>query len=414
MEINPAVDVDVIRSCKMKRRYIVFGVAAFSALSMKAQRTDTAFKKEKLNKTEVAILYGQYIQDGNNSAVTGGIGTEKLTVYAPGFVIKKSLNKNTYGLKGGVDMISSASTDNIDYVVSSASKKDARTYAGLDFTHELNDKLVLSAGTGFSIESDYTSLQVNAGVSSGKKEQTWSWSVDMQFIFDDLRYGRLKAGFKKPYYLIYASELRYRDWYDDYLRRSYNLKLGLSRVINKRMILGLYPEVDYQHGLLATPFHRVYFTDNSLKPENLPDDRFKAFLGIKANYFAGSNTILKNSIDLYADNFGILGMAIENETAFKLNYLLSLSPSLRFYHQQGAKYFSPYQQHLPGELFYTSDYDLSRFNSFKAGMGLRYSPLKRSGRFTFNEVQLRYAWYRRSNGLNAHIISFLFSGDRKG
>jgi hypothetical protein len=63
--------------------------------------------------------------------------------------------------------------------------------------------------------------------------------------------------------------------------------------------------------------------------------------------------------------------------------------------------------------FYTSDYDLSKFTSIKAGLALRYAPFKRVGRrITFNEVQLRYSYYRQSNGLYAHIISFAFKAER--
>lgn len=397
----------------MKKKYIIFGMAAFSALSMKAQKTDTAFKKETVNKTEIEILYSHYIQDGNNSAVTGGTGTEKLTVYAPGFRLKKSGNNHSFNIKGGVDVISSASTDNIDYVVSSASRTDFRGYANFEYTHEFKNGMAISGGTGFSIESDYFSFPINAGLRGTNKNKMRTWSFDIQLVLDDLRYGIFSSSSSKPRSLIYPSELRYREWYDEYRRRSYNVKFGITQVINKRMIVGIYPEINYQHGLLATPFHRVYFNDNSLKPEQLPSDRFKGILGIKTNSFAGSKTILKNGLDLYIDNFGVFGIALENETAVKLNYLVTLSPSLRFYHQEASKYFAPFQQHIASEKFYTSDYDLSGFNSFKAGMGFRYAPYKKIGRrYAFNDVQLRYAYYQRSNRLKAHIISFVFSAER--
>ena len=36
---------------------------------------------------ETEFLYGYYHQDGNNSAVTGGIGTEKLSVNEPDITV---------------------------------------------------------------------------------------------------------------------------------------------------------------------------------------------------------------------------------------------------------------------------------------------------------------------------------------
>jgi len=39
----------------------------------------TKYKTRKLQLEEINFVSGYYRQDGNNSAVTGGIGTEKLT-----------------------------------------------------------------------------------------------------------------------------------------------------------------------------------------------------------------------------------------------------------------------------------------------------------------------------------------------
>jgi len=125
-------------------KYLVFGSFAFYSYFAKAQDSIPASAQNRINKTEIEVLYSHYVQDGNHSAVTGGIGTEKLTVYSPSVYLKSTLGKNVYTLKGGADIISSASTDNIDYIVSSASKLDARTYAQFDYSRTLkNDKTIL-------------------------------------------------------------------------------------------------------------------------------------------------------------------------------------------------------------------------------------------------------------------------------
>ena len=53
-------------------------------------------------------------------------------------------------------------------------------------------------------------------------------------------------------------------------RNSYSLSVGLSHVMTKRLQMMLMVEPAYQEGLLSTPFHRVYFTDNTMKIEKLP------------------------------------------------------------------------------------------------------------------------------------------------
>ena len=246
----------------MIKRHIIIGVLVFAAFHLRAQEPDSVFEKTTLNKTEIDILYSHYVQDGNNSPVTGGIGTEKLTVYAPAVALKlTSKRKSTFVLKAGADVISSASTDNIDFNISSASSLDTRSHISINYAQALkNENIIVSGGTGFSIESDYTSLPFNAGISITSKNQMRTYSFNLFAFFDDLRWGRLDPEYRRPVTLIYPVELRYKEWFDIHNRYSYNFKFGFTQVINKRNLLGVYPEVIYQHGLLSTPFHRVFFS----------------------------------------------------------------------------------------------------------------------------------------------------------
>jgi hypothetical protein len=393
----------------MKRNFLLSAYLAFCLLTAKAQKRDTAFKKEKINKIDIEVMYGHYLQDGNNSAVTGGIGTEKLTVYSPNAKIKKTWhNQRSLALNGGADIITSASTDNIDFVRSSASLIDARTYANLTYASPVKGKnLAWSMGTGFSVESDYSSLPVNMGLVWKDKHKLKTLSVDLQMFFDDLRWGRLNANYHRPVKLIYPQEVRDVDWFKVKTRQSYNLKLAFTQVINRRNIIGVFPTLSMQHGLLATPFHRVYFIDMAdPKVENLPGRRLKASLGLKLNSFIGGRTILRNLVDAYTDDFGIKGLAFENETSVKLNAIWTLTPFARIYFQKGSRYFAAYKMHSQDEVYYTSDYDLSDFTTYKAGLGLRFAPFRQMGKNNvFNEWTLRYAYLYRTNGLSAHMIT---------
>ena len=78
--------------------------------------------KANTNEIEANFLSSYYNQDGNNSAVTGGIGTEALTDFANVFIINVPIDSvNAISLFGGADAYTSASSDNIDTNVSSAS-----------------------------------------------------------------------------------------------------------------------------------------------------------------------------------------------------------------------------------------------------------------------------------------------------
>ncbi|MEO7989607.1 MAG: DUF3570 domain-containing protein [Chryseolinea sp.] len=392
----------------MKKHYVLIGLLAAS-LTSAGQRLDSAYKKQVLSKTDVQVMFSYYTQDNDHSAVTGGIGTESLQVYSPQiFINHQSDSFNTIHIDGGVDIISSASTDNIDFVVSSASKVDARSHINVGYNRLLCDKQNRIGGNlVYSIESDYTSRGGGLTWSKVNPDQTREVSANVQVFFDDLRWGRFEGG--KPVKLIYPVELRNKEWFDSFKRNSFNFSFGIYQTINRRMALGIYPGLSYQSGELATPFHRVYFTDNSERVENLPESRLKIPIGVQLNSFLGSRWILRSYYRIYWDDFGIVAHTFSIESPIKAMRVLTFTPFVRLYTQTKADYFKPYKQHDIRQQFYTSDYDLSGFTSYKTGIGIRYAPFNAQHRFTFKEVELRYAYYKRSDGLAAHMITTYFS-----
>lgn len=387
----------------MKRRYILAGTLAFYLLWVKGQDKDTF----KLSETQIDIVYNQYVQDGDNSAVTGGEGTERLTIYGPSFKINHSFGKNSIGIQLGTDVISSASTDNIDDIVSSVSRLDARSYADISYTRFLEqNRTQITAGLSLSIESDYYSEGKFISASRTSPNKNTTFSASFQAFNDDLRWGRLEGGFlKDPVELIYPAELRFKEWYDEVKRNTYTLNLGVSQVIDARNKMGLYGLLTLQDGLLATPFHRVYFNDGSLAVEQLPDSRTKIGLAIKWNSFISGKVILRNTVNGYVDDFGIQSVSLDHETSIKLDARWALSPSLRFYSQKASRYFAPKDQHDVSEKFYTSDFDLSNFQSYALGFAVAHTPFGKNHKAT-RDFTLRYNYYGRSNSLTSHAVSF--------
>src|SRR5438067_11886050 len=105
-----------------------------SILAAFSQSSDSAYKSKKLTLDEVDFVSGYYHQNGNNSAVTGGIGTEDLTDFANTIDLKlykydARHRKHSLGFEFGIDHYTSASSDKIDpYTISSASMSDTRFY----------------------------------------------------------------------------------------------------------------------------------------------------------------------------------------------------------------------------------------------------------------------------------------------
>lgn len=399
----------------MKKEYLIIYVFSLSSFFMNAQTLVKKPKKTSVDQVKVELLYSHYIQDGQHSAITGGQGTEELTVYAPKLKVNTLFkNKNSLSVEAGVDVISSVSTDKIDFVVSSASALDARNYANFSYQHVLNnERTSLALSTGYSFESDYLSIPLGASISHESEDKMSTSAFAFQAFFDDLRWGRLHPDYKRPDRLIYPAELRHIDWFDVHKRNSYNFKFSFSRIINKRNIVGIYPEFSYQAGLLSTPFHRVYFNENSLKVEKLPESRLKAALALKWNSFVGDRWILRNEVNAYTDDFGIRAFSIGHTSVIKLNKPISIGAFFRWYTQEASDFFAPYKAHEISDKYYTSDYDYANFNTFKTGVNLRFSPRKRLGKqWLFDEFRIRYAYFSRTDGLDAHIISTSFSGIR--
>lgn len=390
----------------MKKKHLIVGSLLWFQFFATAQKPKE--KKNTIPKNEIELVYNHYTQSGDNSAITGGIGTEQLTVYGPNLTYKRKLKKDAnISIKAGSDIISSASTDKIDYIDSSASSLDARTYGQVNYSKKTSSKFSFHTGIGSSIESDYFSLNGQLGVNIYQPKKNRSYGGTIQYYNDDLRWGRLNEDYYRPVKLIYPAELRPKEFYDEYKRYSYNLRFNWNQVINKRLRVGIFPAFVLQSGLLETPFHRIYFSDESLGVEQLPHNRSKFAIAIKANQFVKGKTILKHEAQVYKDTFGIQALSISETMAYKWKPNLIVSPKLRWYTQSKSDYFQPFQTHNSDSKFYTSDYDLSQFQTIELGAGVKFKPIKQKNQL----AQLSYNYLHRSNHLNAHMLTIAVKTD---
>ena len=165
----------------------------------------------------------------------------------------------------------------------------------------------------------------------------------------------------------------------------------------------------YQNGYLGTPFHRIYFFDGTETNEKLPSSRFKIPVGLRLNYFLGDKFIIRSYYRFYQDDWGLTANTFNIELPVKLTPFISISPFYRYYSQSGVKYYAPILTHRTSEEFYTTDDDLSKFNSNFEGAGIRFSPP--GGIFGIkhvNNLELRYGHYNRTDGLHSNIITLAF------
>jgi hypothetical protein len=391
---------------------LYFGIVASHAQTKTLPVKDSSnYQSRKLKIDEINIISAYYHQDGNNSAVTGGIGTEKLTDFANTFDLQLSKygvggNKHTFTFELGVDHYTSASSDKIDpNSVSSASRQDTRVYPSLNWTVS-NDKTGNAFGlTGsYSREFDYQSFGGGINLTRVSKDKNTQFDFKGQVFLDTWKV-ILPVELRPPGYGS-GSDRDGRGNVDHSPRNSFSTSFSISQVLTKRLQALFIIEPSYQHGLLATKYQRDYFTDGSERVENLPASRYKLPIAVRFNYFLDDHFVIRTFYRYYIDNWGIRAHTAELEVPIKLTSFVSVSPYYRYNNQQGTRYFAPYGQHDPTAKYYTSDYDLSTLHSNFVGANIRLSPP--SGVFGwqhFNSLEIRAGHYMRSTGLNSNIVT---------
>ena len=217
-------------------------------------------------------------------------------------------------------------------------------------------------------------------------------------------------------------------------RETVSINFGFSQILNKQLQVSIFSDLVVQEGLLSNPFQRVYFADvenfyignpDSIpnyesesnvdvfhladNNEQLPNYRIKIPLGLRANYYVSDFLVFRNYYRFYIDSWGVLSQTVQIEAPIKIaRGKFTLLPNYRYYIQEQANYFAPYDEHLSTSEFYTSDYDLSSFNSRQLGFGFRYTDIftkLKLLKLGLKSVDLRYAHYMRSDGLRSNIVS---------
>jgi len=411
---------------------ISIGSKCYAQFNVDASAIDSLNKAVAVEPVEANFLFSYYEQDGTKSPVTGGIGNEELTDAVGSISLKIPLKPNLkLTFLGGLDVYSSASTDNINnehglYTESSASKSDARVYSnvGVILSNEKR-RITYGGGVGFSNEWDVTSYNFNANFSKLTKNRNTLFSLKSSFYTD-------------KWDLIFPSELRWK--YDinqptatnnnngddedegsgvSKNRNTYNGELTIKQDFTQRMKGSISIETSYQDGMLSTPFHRIYFSDtNTHDIEKLPTHRFKVPVGLRLNYFIAPYLIAKFYYRYYFDDFGIKAHTASIELPIKPNRSIAITPFYRYHTQTASDYFKPYGFHSVNDSYYTSDYDLANIESNRVGLELRYSPLLKSKddnrkHLMFKKVTLRGSKYFKQREseliLKAYVVALELS-----
>ncbi len=418
-------------------------LASFTGFAQQTNDTTLIYKKRVLESTEVDFLTSYYNQDGDNAAVSGGIGTEELQDITGTFVISIPLNDDdVLTIDAGVSAYTSASSSNINpfddgradpfQASSGASSSDVWTNFTGSYSHSSDDRNTIWSGKiSVSSEFDYVSVGVGGSYSKLFNEKNTEISIHANVYLD-------------TWHAIYPYELRpfadggnglnnalfsknisgnsnYNPSFNEFNsegRNSYSLGFGFSQILHKNIQGSLLLDFVKQQGLLSTPFQRVYFKDveDSFiedfqladNVEQLPDSRFKVAVGGRLNAYLNETFVLRTFYRYYYDDWGITSHTASLEVPIKITSKFTLYPSFRFYNQTAADYFNPYQEALSTDEFYTSDYDLSEYSANQFGFGVSYTDIftkTHIWKFGLKSIDLKFYQYDRNTTFSSNIIT---------
>lgn len=336
-----------------------------------------------------------------------------------------------------------------------ASRKDVLKTLSASYSHSSDNRnTIWNVNSSVSKEYDYQSFGVGAGIAKLFNDKNTEVNFKASAYFDKWyaiyptelhEYSLYGVNFQNNGYFKGVTILdEYGQQTTNYLpksfnefsnenRNSYSFSLGLSQVLNRNLQVSLFMDVLYQEGLLSTPYHRIYFADKANyyigqsryipiydKPgnvgvfrlsddvERLPDTRFKIPIGARLNYYISEQFVLRSYYRYYADDWGLEAHTASIEIPYRISEHFTILPMYRFYTQKGVRYFAPFEKHYSYQRYYTSDYDLSTFDTHQYGLGLSYTDLLTGTRvlgFGLKNLDLRYNRYERSDALKADIIS---------
>ena len=343
---------------------------------------------------------------------------------------------------------------------SGASRQDIWSSVNINYSHSSDDRnKIWTANVGFAAEYDYTSIGFGGGFTKLFNEKNTEFGIKGQLYLDTWspKYpteldSYLEAGSNLNNGFFNGLDILNQNgdiidkngvevWspinstlIDNKSRNSYSVSLSFSQILTKNSQFSLFFDVVQQNGWLSNPMQTIYFSDrpnyyvgnsasisNYTSKENidvfqladdierLPGSRIKIPIGMRYNHYINEKLTLRAYYRYYFDDWGINSHTANIELPIKISDKFTLYPTYRYYQQTAADYFAPFESNLSTQDFYTSDYDLSKFDSNQYGLGIKYSDiLAKTEVFNFGlkSIDLRYNSYSRSDGLNSGIISF--------
>jgi len=343
----------------MKFKTLIVTLTIFTTAIVMGQERDTTkvFKKRVLETTEINLLSSYYGQEGDNAAVSGGLGTEELADITGTIIVSIPLtDDDVLTVEAGISAYTSASSSNVDpfddgpadpfQASSGASKDDVYGSFSGSYSHSSDDRNSLwSANASVSFTKLFNRKNTELSINGNVFFDTWSpiYPIELRSFAEGA--GGLNNPIFSPGRI--TGNTNYAPRFEPFEEER------RAQILHKNVQGSLSLDIVQQNGLLSTPFQRVYFAD--IAPsfiddfqladaiELLPDSRFKIALGGRLNWYINESVTIRSFYRYYTDNWDIKSHTAQLEVPVKISNKFTVYPSYRFYNQTAAKYFRPHQ-----------------------------------------------------------------------
>jgi len=263
---------------------------------------------------------------------------------------------------------------------------DTRVQLNAQWTQPLAPNYTASAGVHLSKEYDYLSLGINGNLAIDFNQKNTTLSLGLSHFQDTFT---PEGGLPKPYAAMLIGDSESPTWDqsfantrigDSETKTTTDFLIGLTQVINRRMLM----QLNYSHsvvdGYLTDPFKVLSLVDEQGLSqaqlfENRPDQRTKQSVYWQSKYHF-DNSIMDLSYRYMWDDWNIKSHTVDTRYRFLFSDNSYLEPHVRYYQQSAAEFYQPFlnqNQALPE--FASADYRIGEMNAYTLGLkyGLRLS-----------------------------------------
>ncbi|WP_370294032.1 DUF3570 domain-containing protein [Thalassolituus sp.] len=314
---------------------------------------------------------------------------EDATIYEGIWLYQHRLNDSQAAtLRFTGDLVTAASYDDAREKAETVSQ--ATGYNPGRFNFELGWKYRFYDQFGFGLHAsygqEYAYRSTGYGLSLSQSFAEESTYIAAQFqVFDDTVRMIRFDGSKEP----------------DEPRRTYSGTLSWTQTLTPLSVMSMSWSHSEQNGMLATSFNSVVSGTERVF-ETTPDVRVRDTISVRLKQALQQNSV-QLGLSYYEDNWDIRAAVAEVRYFYHLDSgRLILEPSYRYYHQDGA-YFYTAALDAP-ERFRSSDPDLGNFDGHSAGLLLS---AWQAGWFTqsLTRYDIGVNYYRRSDDLNFYWLT---------